>query len=81
VVSTRSVEPAALIATRPFSRSIVVSSTGSLNVVSTLTAGETLLEINDEDLLALAAPNPAVLVRHGPHAAELVFAQPGSGAN
>ena len=33
-------------------------------------------EIEDAALLALAAPDSPVLVRLGPHAAELVLAQP-----
>jgi len=32
--------------------------------------------INDDELLALVASHPAVLIRTGPHSEELVFANP-----
>jgi hypothetical protein len=32
--------------------------------------------INDDELLALLADKPAILIRTGPHSEELVFANP-----
>jgi hypothetical protein len=50
------------------------------NTVTTSDANPPLREVQDDELLALAAPNPVVLVRLGPHDAELVFAAGDQGA-
>jgi hypothetical protein len=55
----------------------LVASSTPADILSTASAGFRAREINDEELLELAAPNPVVLVRHGSHQAELVFANSG----
>jgi hypothetical protein len=62
--------------TQPFSTGRWLNSHRSAEIVTTAAGKGGFREIGDEDLLALAAPNPVVLVRHGPHLAELVFAKP-----
>lgn len=51
-----------------------IISSPAVGVISTATAPRVVREIDDADLLSLAAPNPVVLVRLGPHSAQLVFA-------
>ncbi len=76
VVTTHPLEKEAWVKTQPLSAELWVHSHPSAEIVMTAAGGGKLREISDEDLLSLAAPNPAVLVRHGPHLAELVFANP-----
>jgi hypothetical protein len=75
VARTVAFPPPAVIQTTPFPDGAIVRSHPSAVLVTTVPSGKELHELTDEDLLALA-PNPAILVRHGPDAAELVFAQP-----
>jgi hypothetical protein len=65
-----------LVGTQPFAPSGLVASAPSLNVPTITTRPEDrgYREIDDATLLALAGTNAAVLVRLGPHSAELVFA-------
>ncbi len=67
--------------TKPLAPSALVASAKSLNVATITTRLEArgYREIDDATLLALAG-NSAVLVRLGPHSAELVFAS-GPGQN
>ncbi len=74
LVRTQPLPPQAVIATRPLLPTSLVASSATPNVLTTARAGYRVDEIDDEELLALAAPNPVVLVRHSPHQAELVFA-------
>ena len=63
------------------SRELVPDRTPTVSVIATATAPHLAREIDDADLLSLAAPNPVVLVRLGPDSAELVFAHtPGQDA-
>ncbi len=73
---TEPLSPSALIQTQPFAPSGVIATAPSLNVNSIATRPEDRRyhEIDDAALLALAGTNGAVLVRSGPHSAELVFA-------
>jgi len=78
--------PCEVVRTRPLPENFVVS-TGSLPEVQTVTSASTVREattahggfrpINDDELLALTAAHPAVLIRTGPEAEELVFVNPG----
>lgn len=62
-----------LITTRQSSAKIVASIS---DVAQISTAGGGFRQINDNELLALLAGKPAVLIRTGPHSEELVFANP-----
>jgi hypothetical protein len=76
IVITRPLASTAWIETRPMARVRLVASAPIGKVITTAAAGRRVPEISDDDLLALAAPKAAVLVRLGPHLAELVFADP-----
>jgi hypothetical protein len=78
LVRTQPLAKATLVETEPLSAASRVSSVPTAGILTTAGAGQPWHEINDEDLLALAAPNPAVLVRGGPSSAELVFVRSGS---
>jgi hypothetical protein len=73
VVQTQPLPPEAVLETRPVPPANLVITAGA-DVITTAAAGYRAKEIDDEELLELAAPNPAVLVRHGSHDAQLVFA-------
>ena len=76
LVQTQSLPQAALVNSRPLSPGSVVLSASTVASVSTAEEPRTFQEIDDATLLSLAAPNSPVLVRLGPHTAELVFARP-----
>ena len=91
LLETNNPRPYALIRTQPLPQSCVVESTTfpaaqvvssapNAPLVTTDNSEPPLPEINDADLLALA-PRPAVLIRLGPHSAELVLAPPDSQAS
>jgi hypothetical protein len=73
LVRTQPLAKAAWVETRPLAAASLISSAPNAGVLTTAGAGPPWHEISDEDLLALAAPSPAVLVRSGPGPAELVF--------
>jgi len=81
LVRTAPLPRSALIETQPLEASELVASAPSLSVASITTRPEHrgYREIDDATLLDLAGTNAAVLVRLGPHSAELVFAS-GTGA-
>ena len=62
-----------LIESKPGAVSIVTSSPGAVVMVETAAAKDSFKEISDDELLALVAGKPAVLVRHSPQQAELLF--------
>lgn len=74
LVRTQAMPAGELIGTRniPEVQSVVSVST----VVEIATTGGGFLQINDKELLAFLADEPAVLIRTGPHSEELVFANP-----
>ena len=76
LVRTAPLPQSALIETQPFAPSGLVASAPSLSAASITTRPEdrAYREIDDATLLDLAGTNAAVLVRLGPHSAELVFA-------
>lgn len=76
LVRTRPLPPAAWVMTKPLGPESLVASVATADVVTTAAAGVAIREMNDDELLTLAAPKAAVLVRLGPHMAELVFADP-----
>jgi hypothetical protein len=74
VFRTQPLPPQALIRTQSLPPAGLVASTLATNVMTTADAGYHTRELDDEELLALAAPKPVILVRYSPHQAELVFA-------
>ena len=66
--------PGQIVTTAPGSVEPVIASVTTMRVVHTLGGG--YHEVGDDELLALAAPQTAALVRRGPHEAELVFLPP-----
>ena len=71
LVNTTPLPASAIIVTQPFLDQTAVS-TQAVSVVTTAQSHDGLRELNDDELLALA-PAPALLVRLGPHSAELVL--------
>lgn len=74
VVRTQPLRPAEIVTTRPLASEQLVASVAAAPVVSTVLGG--YREIGDDELLALAAPRVAALVRRGPHEADLIFVEP-----
>jgi hypothetical protein len=72
-VSTRPLAAEALVHTQPFPAQWQLASAMTVPVVRTLPGSGRFREIDDNELLALAAPRPAALFWRGPHSAELVF--------
>jgi hypothetical protein len=73
VLTSRPLPPAALVSTQVLSASRIVASAASAAMIQTASRGDRVREIDDSELLALLGARPAVLVRLGPHRAELVF--------
>jgi hypothetical protein len=74
MVKTESLPAQAIIHTQQLEPSCFVTSVASVDVVRTTSNSGQFRIIGDDELLALAAPAPAALVRMGPHSAKLVFA-------
>jgi len=74
MVRTQPLPANAIVHTRSFPATGFVSPGPSVTEVTTTGGGFRL--INDDELLALLADKPAVLIRTGPHSEELVFANP-----
>ena len=74
LVRTQPLPASALISTRSFSATGFAVSVPKVIEIATTSGGFRL--INDDELLALLANKPAVLIRTGPHSEELVFANP-----
>lgn len=64
---------ASIVSTRPLSADQLVASKALARVLHTTAMSGSYREVGDDELLALAAPQVAALVRRGPHEAELVF--------
>ena len=73
MVSSQPTHPSMLVETKPGAATVVNSASGALVVVETGAMKDSPREIFDDELLALVAGRPAVLVRHSPHQAELLF--------
>jgi len=74
LVRTQPMASGAIVETKPFSYLITSSST--VDIIVTSAAAHDFRFVDDEQLLDLAAPLSPILVRRGPHTAELVFANP-----
>ena len=75
LIRTRPLPQTALVETRPLDFVNVVSSVPSPHVdaFGTRASDPIYTDVDDNTLLALTAPRPAILVRLGPNSAELVF--------
>jgi hypothetical protein len=62
-----------IVTTQPVPAGQLAAPFAAANLVRTTASSGRYREIGDDELLALAAPRPAALVRLGPHVAELVF--------
>jgi hypothetical protein len=74
MVRTQPLPANALVRTRSFPATGLAAPVPRIIEVATASGGFRL--INDDELLALLADKPAVLIRTGPHSEELVFANP-----
>jgi hypothetical protein len=74
LVHTQPLPASALVSTRSFPTAGFTASVPNFTEIATVGGGFRL--INDDQLLALLADKPAVLIRTGPHSEELVFANP-----
>ena len=74
LVRTQPLPASAIVSTRSFSATGLAASIPNFTEIATVSGGFRL--INDDELLALLADKPAVLIRTGPHSEELVFANP-----
>jgi hypothetical protein len=74
MVRTQPLSQAAWVTTQPLTSDRLIASVRTDNIVATALATSSARELNDDELLALA-PQPAALVRFGPHKAELVFVE------
>jgi hypothetical protein len=73
VVHSQPLRPDELVATKPLAPDQLIASVATKDMVITVSGG--FREIGDDELLALAAPQVAALVRRGPHEAELILVQ------
>jgi len=76
IVSSEPLPASMVVETQPVSFVVVTSSTTTFVMVDTGSIKDPFQEINDDQLLALAAGRPVALVRQGPHQAELLFLDP-----
>ena len=72
VVQSQPLPAAALVMTRPLAIDHLVASFTNVQRVQTEQHNGQFREIDDDELLALARPEPAALVRLGPHTAQLI---------
>jgi hypothetical protein len=75
LVTTRQFPANAILSTTQGHSIAFISSSATIELVTTSQSLPVLRELDDDQLLALL-PSPALLVRRGPHLAELVFADP-----
>lgn len=75
LVRTQPLPAKDIVSTKSFSEIQIVSSSAA-TVMEIATTRGNFRRINDAELLALVAGNPAILIRTGPDSEELVFANP-----
>jgi hypothetical protein len=75
LVTTKPLPPSAVFSTRRGDSIPVISNSATIELVTTTEDSPPLHQLDDNELLALV-PSPALLVRRGPHLAELVFDNP-----
>ena len=75
LIRTQPLPPGAIVQTSALHLPYVVTSSHDVQIIATSSAAaHNFRELDDDQLLELAGPSPVILVRHGPHSAELVFA-------
>jgi len=75
LVTTQPLTASAVFSTSRDHSIAVISSSPTVELIATSESSPALYQLDDNELLALL-PSPALLVRRGPHLAELVFANP-----
>jgi hypothetical protein len=73
LVMTQPLPASALLSTSPDHSVAAISTAPTVEWIATAESSPILHQLDDDELLALL-PSPALLVRRGPHIAELVFA-------
>ena len=73
IVASQPLSPSMRVQSSPGTVKMISSSPSALVVIETSPFGDGFRELNDEELLAFTAGKPSVLVRRGPHQAELLF--------
>jgi hypothetical protein len=73
IVTSQPLSPAMIVQSSPGLVKMINSSASALVVIETSPFGDGYRELNDEELLAFTAGKPSVLVRRGPHQAELLI--------
>lgn len=76
IVTTHTLPIDVIVRTRPFDPEWRVATFTGVDVVQTVPSLDNFRFVNDDELLALAAPRSAALVRTGPHTQELIFLVP-----
>ena len=76
LVHTQPLPASAIVETTPLPSSNLITSVGSVEIIATSAFAHNFRELNDDQLLDFVTPAPALLVRRGPHTAELVFVNP-----
>jgi len=74
LVETQPLPASDIVTTQPVVSKELLAAAAAVKIVQT--RGDNYRLINDEELLALVASHPAILIRTGPHSEELVFANP-----
>lgn len=77
LVTTQPLPASAVFSTSRGDSIPVVSNSATIELVTTAENSPPIHQLDDNELLAMA-PSPALLVRRGPHLAELVFENPDS---
>jgi len=75
LVMTQPLPASAVLSTSPDHSVAAISTSPTVEWIATAESSPILRQLDDDELLALL-PSPALLVRRGPHIAELVFASP-----
>ena len=76
LIRTQPLPPGAIVQTSPLRFPNLVTSSHDVQIIATSSTAHNFRELDDDQLLELAAPSPVILVRHGPDTAELVFVDP-----
>jgi hypothetical protein len=76
LIETKLLPPVPTVTTQPLSAERMVATFTSIRAVNTRLSPMELRIINDDELLALAAPRIPALVRTGPHTQELILLRP-----
>jgi hypothetical protein len=73
VVTSHSLDPSMLVRTAPGALTLIASTPDAVTVLQTQSAAQSFHELSDDELLAMTRGLPTVLVREGPHQAELLI--------